>query len=88
MPPSSLIPNPIKFFSGWLSAATATALRGSALFADQAAPLGVLEHESHGPARPTLTRVVPRTARANKGLSHNSYGSCGVAMLMSGARAP
>ena len=53
---------------------------------DQAAPLGVLEHESHGPARPTLTRVVPRTARANKGLSHNSYGPHGVATLMSGER--
>ena len=47
--------------------------------------LGVLEHESHGPVRPTLTRVVPHTAHANKGLSNNSYGSHGIATLMSGA---
>ena len=78
------MPTFIKFFSGGLTATTAATpsiVTGDSggnddednEGEDQAAPLGVLEHESHGPARPTLTRVVPRTARANKGLSHNSY---------------
>jgi len=72
-PLSSLIPS--SFLSGGLSATTATT----------PSIVTIDGEESHGPVRPTLTRDVPHTARANKGVSHNSYGSHRIATLMSGA---